>query len=106
MYLRTVFRSKPVVRAIADTDRPCRCRSSITTNSPRLITENPLPTIGMSIGEDAPPVFQGAPRKTGTRSDWGRFKRHFWGVLRRHRQQPADYLGLGWECQGSSSRIR
>src|SRR5215210_9567773 len=65
MYLRTVFRSKPVVRAIADTDRPCRCRSNITTNSPRLITEHPLPTIGMSIGEDSPLVFQRAPRKTG-----------------------------------------
>ncbi len=30
-----------------------------------LITNIPLPTIGRSIGDDTPPVFRGAPRKTG-----------------------------------------
>ncbi|MEX2697374.1 hypothetical protein [Rhizobium mongolense] len=49
-----------------------------------LITNIPLPTIERSIGDDAPPVFRGAPRTTGGRSTWGKFKRHYWGVLLRY----------------------
>ncbi|MGO4622637.1 plasmid pRiA4b ORF-3 family protein [Ensifer sp. 2YAB10] len=36
-----------------------------------LITEIPLPTIGRSIGDDVPPVFRGAPRKTGYSAQTG-----------------------------------
>ncbi|MCJ8509650.1 hypothetical protein MUU53_17220 [Rhizobium lemnae] len=39
-----------------------------------LITKIPLPTIGRSIGDDAPPVFRGVPRKTGGRSTWGKIQ--------------------------------
>jgi hypothetical protein len=38
--LRTVLRSRPVLRAIADTDRPCRCRSWIITTSSSLTTQS------------------------------------------------------------------
>jgi predicted transposase YbfD/YdcC len=38
------------------------------------------------LGVAAPPVFRGAPRKTGGNANWGRFKRHYWGVLIRYRQ--------------------
>src|SRR5262249_49646290 len=41
MYLRMVLRSRPVRSAIADTDRPCLCRSRITINSLSLITPVP-----------------------------------------------------------------
>src|SRR6185437_5594656 len=34
MYLRTVFGSRPVRRAIAVTDNPCRCSSRIIISSP------------------------------------------------------------------------
>ncbi|CAK7261978.1 protein of unknown function (plasmid) [Shinella sp. WSC3-e] len=63
--MRTVLRSMPVCLAIADTDKPCRCKSRIMIVSLSLITNIPLPTIGRSIGDAAPPVFRGAPRKTG-----------------------------------------
>ena len=82
-HFRTVSRSMPVCLAIADTDRPCRCKSRIIIVSLSLITDIPLPTIGRSIDDDAPPVYRGAPRKTGYGANWGRFKRHFWGVLLR-----------------------
>lgn len=39
--------------AIADTDRPYRCKSNIIIISPILTTENPLPTIGRNIGGGA-----------------------------------------------------
>ena len=39
-----------------------------------MITEIPLPTIGESIGEDAPPVFRGAPRKTGDTANLGKIQ--------------------------------
>ncbi|MER8615092.1 transposase [Mesorhizobium sp. M1216] len=65
MYLRTVLRSIPLSLAIADTDRPCRCKSSIIIISPILITEIPLPTIRRSINDHAPPVSRSALRKTG-----------------------------------------
>lgn len=50
--VRNVSRSIPACLAIADTDRPCRCRSRIIIISLSLITEIPLPTIGSSIGDD------------------------------------------------------
>ena len=65
IYLSTVLRSMPVCLAIADADRPRRCKSRIMIVSLSLITEIPLPTIGRSIDDDAPPVFRGAPRETG-----------------------------------------
>ena len=57
---------QPLLMQIQDHDR-----------LPQLDHQHPLPTIGKSIGDDAPPVFRGAPRKTGGRSTWGRFKRHY-----------------------------
>ena len=71
MYLRIVFRSTPVCLAIADTDSPCRCISKIMTISPSLITAIPLSTIESSIGDDAPPVLRGAPRRTGGNAKTG-----------------------------------
>ncbi|MBO9096865.1 MULTISPECIES: hypothetical protein [unclassified Rhizobium] len=56
-----------------------------------LITNIPLPTIGRSIGDDAPLVFRRAPRKTSGRSTWGRFKRRYWGVLLRYRHGPFNH---------------
>ena len=60
--------------AIAETHRPCRCKSKIITSSPRSITACSLPTIGSSIGNSAPPVFRGAPRKTGGSAKLGKIQ--------------------------------
>ncbi|MER8849822.1 hypothetical protein [Mesorhizobium australicum] len=71
MYLRTVLRSIPLYLAIADTDRPCRCKSSIIIVSPILITKIPLPTIRRSINDHEPPVSRRALRKTGDSAKLG-----------------------------------
>ena len=42
MYLRTVLRSSPTRRAMADTLTPCRCSSRIMTTSPSLTNDAPL----------------------------------------------------------------
>jgi transposase len=63
-----------------------------------LITNSLLPDIGKSIGDDAPPVFRGAPRKTGYSANWGRFKRHLWGVLIRYRHRFVRWRKAGvWD---------
>src|SRR5689334_12893795 len=51
MCVRTVLRSIPSWRAIADTETPCRCNSRIMTSSPSLITAPSLPANRRSIGE-------------------------------------------------------
>ena len=47
-----------------------------------------LPPIGRSFGKSQPPVFRGAPRKTGGHTNWGIFKRQFWGDSLRHQHWP------------------
>jgi hypothetical protein len=51
---------------------PCRSRILRPRESASLTTENPLPTIGRGIGNDAPPVFWNALRKTGGGSKLGK----------------------------------
>src|SRR3954454_16349357 len=41
MYLRTVLRSRPLWRAMTETDMPCRCHSRIMTTSLSWITACP-----------------------------------------------------------------
>ncbi|WP_365962661.1 IS66 family transposase zinc-finger binding domain-containing protein [Mesorhizobium sp.] len=81
MYLRTVLRSIPLSLAIADTDRPCRCKSSIIIISPILITEIPLPTIRRSINDHAPPVSRSALRKTGDSAKLGKIQTALLGSI-------------------------
>src|SRR4051812_13245909 len=49
MYLRMVLRSRPVRRAMAETDRPSRGRASTMTSSPSLSTDA-LPPATMAGG--------------------------------------------------------
>ncbi|WP_292147750.1 ATP-binding protein [Mesorhizobium sp.] len=88
MYLRTVLRSIPLSLAIADTDRPCRCKSSIIIISPILITEIPLPTTRRSINDHAPPVSRSALRKTGDSAKLGKIQAALLGSI-----EPASTLG-------------
>lgn len=44
----------------------------------------------------------GAPRKTSGRSTWGRFKRHYWGVLLRYRQGAPRWDG----CMTDKARCK
>src|SRR5829696_5649959 len=82
MYLRTVLRSSPVWRAMAETFRPCRWSSRIITTSPRVTTALLPPATGISIGED---VAAGGSRDTSRtvrrQENWGKFEAHNWGVF-------------------------
>lgn len=49
----------PLSLAIADTDKPCRSKSSIIIIPPILTPEIPLPTTGRSIIDHAPPRYTG-----------------------------------------------
>jgi len=51
------------------------------TISPSLITDIPLSTIESSIGDDAPPVFRGAPRKTGGNAKLGKIQTALLGSI-------------------------
>jgi hypothetical protein len=51
------------------------------TISPSLITNIPLSTIESSIGDDAPPVFRGAPRKTGGNAKLGKIQTALLGSI-------------------------
>src|SRR5689334_16514342 len=85
MYRRTVLRSSPTLRAIAETVTPCRCRSRIMTTSPSRTNDAPLCEKGPSslIGTDRLP---GPPWTAQAPLTWGKFNRHIWGVFSRHSQ--------------------
>src|ERR1043166_2060154 len=65
MYLRTVFGSRPVRRAIAVIDSPCRCSS-------RIIISSPSWTIGAASpeGEMTPMSAQPFTRGATRLNDW------------------------------------
>jgi hypothetical protein len=101
--LRTVLRSIPLCRAIVDTDRPCRCKSSIIIISPILITETPLPTIRRSIGDHAPPVSRSALRKTGGSAKLGKIQTALLGSIEPASTRAVEIGGLN--CKSIASLI-
>src|SRR5579872_3501835 len=66
MYLRTVFGSRPVRRAIAVVVSPCRCNSRIIISSPSWTIGAASPERGMA-SMSAQPFSRGAPRLNGWR---------------------------------------
>src|SRR3954466_8979206 len=78
---RTVLRSRLSLRAMAETESPCRFKSWIKTISPSVTTCAPPPFVGAEVGMAAAADFEGrALRKhTGGAQDWGVFIRHIWG---------------------------
>ena len=80
------FRSTTHAREIADTERPCRCKSRIITSSPSSITDL-LPT---TIAETFCNPSGESPdqRPTKTPINWVIFKRLKWGVSTRQRHRP------------------
>ena len=82
MYLRTVLRSSPVWRAMAETFSPCRWSSRIITSSPRVTTALLPPANGNSIGEEGAAGPPGSmPRGERHHENWGKFQAHKWGVF-------------------------
>src|SRR5919205_3852372 len=92
MYLRTVFGSFPVRRAMAETERPWRCRFRIMMSSPSLTTV--LPLFGCARGEDGRSVGRSASRASREAvlqgANWGKFDRHYQGEFIR-RSQNTDW---------------
>ena len=80
MYLRTVLRSMPSCRAMAETDRPCRCKFQDHDELPKF-DHRAAPSRQREqhrrIG--APPTSRGMPRKAGSHENWGKFEAHKWG---------------------------
>src|SRR5215208_3177586 len=73
---------------MAETDRPCRCRSKIMTTSPSLITVPSPPACGDSIDDRFAADLPGlAPGGRASPRAWGEFKRHFWGRSLRHQHE-------------------
>ena len=64
IYLRTVLGSRPVRRAIAVTDSPCRYSSKIIISSPSWTIGTASPETGMAP-MSAQPFSRGSPRLNG-----------------------------------------
>src|SRR4051812_8758329 len=84
MYLRTVLRSMPSCRAMADIVRPCRCRSRIIMSSPRVTTALLPPAKGSSIGGDgASPPHRKCPGRQAATTKLGKIRRPQLGRIQR-----------------------
>src|SRR3954452_10509086 len=84
MYLRTVLRSMPSCRAMADIVRACRCRSRIIMSSPRVTTALLPPAKGSSIGGDgASPPHRKCPGRQAATTKLGKIRRPQLGRIQR-----------------------
>ena len=103
MTLRTVLRSNPVRRAMAETPAPCRCRSRIMTISPSRVTRSP-PSLR---GKHRPQSADRPPQGGATSAHLGNFRSALLGSF-----HPALTSGGRWSggsapggrCMGPSGR--
>jgi hypothetical protein len=90
-YFRTVLRSWPVRRAMAETDSPCRTRSRIMTSSPRVTTDCSHDASRHPRANRRRPIPPGArprhPRAVAL--NWGICSQHFWGEFTQKLQSHA-----------------
>ena len=84
MYLRTVLRSSPTRRAIAETLTPCRCSSRIMTTSPSRTNDAPLVRKKGHHRSSVTDRLPEASGRLGRQLTWGIFNRHIWGLFSRH----------------------
>src|SRR5947209_3491018 len=85
---RTVLRSSPTLRAMAETVSPCRFKSWIKTISPSVTTCASPPCVGAEVGMAAAAGFRRAclRKLAGGAQGWGVFIRHIWGGYDRRLQ--------------------
>src|SRR4051795_902241 len=86
---RTVLRSSPTLRAMAETVSPCRFKSWIKTISPSVTTCASPPFVGAEVGMAAAASFRRAclRKLAGGAQGWGVFIRHIRGGYDRRLQQ-------------------
>src|SRR3954470_18131777 len=90
---RTVLRSSPTLRAMAETVSPCRFKSWIKTISPSVTTCTPLRLLGRAGGAWPLSPIPGKAclrRPTPRRSDLGSFQPAHLGRIRSAPTEPAD----------------
>src|SRR4051794_3563361 len=85
---RTVLRSSPTLRAMAETVSPCRFKSWIKTISPSVTTCASPPFVGDEVGMAAAAGFRRASlhKLAGGAQGWGVFIRHIRGGYDRRLQ--------------------
>src|SRR5688500_12463251 len=85
--------------AMAETDRPCRCKSRIMTTSPSLITVPSPPADGDSIGDRFAVRPPGArPGRSGLTTSLGKIQTALLGKITPVSTAPDDTGGLAIRC--------